>query len=150
VQIFKKIDGEAIELIKYTLNIISTKPDVAIYVGTDSQNCKKVTKYVTVVAYRYGSRGVHFIYQLSSEKKIKDQFERLFKEAEMSIKIAEYLKSKSISVFAIDLDYNKNKKFESNKLVTATRGWCESLGYKVIIKPDEQVATRAADMIVNK
>ena len=150
MKLFKNIEGKSVELIKYSKSILVKKPDVTIYVGTDSQNCKKHTKYVTVVAFRYGLRGAHIIYQMESIPKVRDQFVRLFKEAEMSIEIAEYLKSKNIAINAIDLDYNSDKKFDSNKVVAAARGWCESLGYKVNIKPDEQVASRAADMIANK
>jgi len=34
---------------------------------------------------------------------------------------------------------------ESNKLISATKGWANSLGYKVNVKPNSQIATRAAD-----
>ena len=45
----------------------------------------------------------------------------------------------------IDLDYNENENFKSNKLVNASKGLANSLGYKVNIKPHIQIATRAAD-----
>ena len=35
--------------------------------------------------------------------------------------------------------------FKSNKLVNASKGLANSLGYKVNIKPHIQIATRAAD-----
>jgi predicted RNase H-related nuclease YkuK (DUF458 family) len=43
------------------------------------------------------------------------------------------------------MDYNENEYRPSNRLVSATRGWANSLGYKVNIKPYSQIATKAAD-----
>ena len=45
----------------------------------------------------------------------------------------------------IDLDYNYQEKHFSSKLVGPAVGWVESLGYKANIKPNNQIATRAAD-----
>ena len=47
--------------------------------------------------------------------------------------------------FEIDMDYNDDEYYMSNKLVSAARGWAQSFGYKVNIKPNKQIATRAAD-----
>ena len=43
------------------------------------------------------------------------------------------------------MDYNENENFFSNKLVPFAKGWANSLGYKVNVKPNNQIATRAAD-----
>ena len=76
---------------------------------------------------------------------IKDLWTRLWRETELSIDIAESIK-KSLNVIPeIDLDYNENENFKSNKLVNASKGLANSLGYKVNIKPHIQIATRAAD-----
>jgi len=45
----------------------------------------------------------------------------------------------------LDFDYNDDKKYFSQKLVSAVKGWAESLGYKANIKPHNQIATKAAD-----
>ena len=37
-------------------------PYAEIHIGTDSQNINKETCYTTVIAYRLGSRGVHYIF----------------------------------------------------------------------------------------
>jgi predicted RNase H-related nuclease YkuK (DUF458 family) len=70
---------------------------------------------------------------------------RLWKEAELSIDTAEWLTEKVKVKVQIDLDYNKDEHHFSNKLVQSAKGWATSLGYKVNIKPDIQIATRAAD-----
>ena len=43
------------------------------------------------------------------------------------------------------MDYNNDEKFISNKLISAAKGWANSLGYKVNVKPHNQIATKAAD-----
>jgi predicted RNase H-related nuclease YkuK (DUF458 family) len=43
------------------------------------------------------------------------------------------------------MDYNEDENFKSNKLISAAKGWANSLGYKVNVKPNNQIATRAAD-----
>jgi predicted RNase H-related nuclease YkuK (DUF458 family) len=63
----------------------------------------------------------------------------------MSIDIAEQMKSKLDVDIQIDMDYNEDENFKSNRLVNASRGWANSLGYQVNMKPNIQVATRAAD-----
>ena len=69
----------------------------------------------------------------------------MYKRQEHSITVAEWL-TKQISVqVEIDMDYNSDEAYRSNKLISATKGWANSLGYKVNVKPNSQIATRAAD-----
>ena len=142
---FKDINGNIIDHIDHTREILKKNPFVEVHVGTDSQSLAKKTQYITVIAYRYGNRGVHYILKKSGVPKIKDLWTRLWKETELSIDIAENIK-KSLNITPeIDLDYNENENFKSNKLVNASKGLANSLGYKVNIKPHIQIATRAAD-----
>ena len=138
---------EILDVIKYTQKILADHPDATIHVGTDSQNHRCKTTYATCVCYRYGLRGVHVIYTIQHFKpKLRDRWARLWKEAEMSIELAEWIQNNSsFKVTTIDMDYNQDKHHYSSKLVQAAKGWAESLGYKVSVKPEEQVATRAAD-----
>ena len=145
MRLFKNIKGERIDPVEHTLKILRDYPTVKIHIGSDSQNIGKKTKYATVIAYRYGSRGVHYIMSKKTELLIKDMWTRLWKEAEMSIDIAQWL-TRQVSVrVEIDMDYNSDENFKSNKLISATKGWANSLGYKVNVKPNNQIATKAAD-----
>ena len=145
MKLFKNIKGERIDPVEHTLKILRDYPTVKIHIGSDSQNIGKKTKYATVIAYRYGSRGVHYILSKKTELLIKDMWTRLWKEAEMSIDIAQWL-TRQVSVrVEIDMDYNSDENFKSNKLISATKGWANSLGYKVNVKPNNQIATKAAD-----
>ena len=137
--------GNKVDPIIHTKKILNKNPFVSIHIGTDSQRWAKKTQFATVIAYRYGNRGVHYILSKVGFPKIKDLWTRLWKEAEMSINVSELItNSLNISV-EIDMDYNEDNNFKSNKLVAATKGWANSLGYKVNVKPNIQIATKAAD-----
>jgi predicted RNase H-related nuclease YkuK (DUF458 family) len=137
--------GNKVDPIIHTKKILNKNPFVSIHIGTDSQSRAKKTQFATVIAYRYRNRGVHYILSKVGFPKIKDLWTRLWKEAEMSINVSELItNSLNISV-EIDMDYNEDNNFKSNKLVAATKGWANSLGYKVNVKPNIQIATKAAD-----
>ena len=141
---FLKIDGEKINTITYTLKIIEKYPDVKIHVGTDSHSLNDNTRYITAIAYRFNQSGVHYIYSKNNFPKIIDKWERLWKETELSIEIAQILNNKEINI-EIDMDYNSDERYYSNRLVAVAKGWANSLGFKVNIKPFNQIATSAAD-----
>ena len=141
---FLKIDGEKINPITYTLKIIEKYPDVKIHVGTDSHSLNDNTRYITAIAYRFNQSGVHYIYFKNNFPKIIDKWERLWKETELSIEIAQILNNREINI-EIDMDYNSDERYYSNKLVSVAKGWANSLGFKVNIKPFNQIATSAAD-----
>ena len=145
MRLFKNIKGERIDPIAHTLKILKDYPNVQIHIGSDSQNVGKKTRYATVIAYRYGSRGVHYILSKKNEALLKDMWSRLWKEAEMSIDVAEWLTNQISVRVEIDMDYNSDENFKSSKLISATKGWANSLGYKVNDKPNNQIATKAAD-----
>jgi predicted RNase H-related nuclease YkuK (DUF458 family) len=144
-RVFKTVNGQAVDIVKHTLDVLKECPYAEIHVGTDSQNHRRQTWYCTVIAYRYGNRGVHYVLHVEKIKKIRDRWSRLWKEAELSIETAQLLTSKVKVQAQIDLDFNADERFFSNTLVQAASGWASSLGYKVNIKPDNQIATRAAD-----
>ena len=145
MRLFKNIKGERIDPIAHTLKILKDYPNVQIHIGSDSQNVGKKTRYATVIAYRYGSRGVHYILSKKNEVLLKNMWSRLWKEAEMSIDVAEWLTNQISVRVEIDMDYNSDENFKSSKLISATKGWANSLGYKVNVKPNNQIATKAAD-----
>ena len=145
-KIFRKVSGEVVtDVVSHTLEILRECPYVEIHIGTDSQNHRRSTVYVTAIAYRYGNRGVHYIYHKEKMKKIKDKWTRLWNEADYSIQVAEWLTKKVNVKVEIDLDYNAEEKHFSSRLVSPTVGWANSLGFKTNIKPNNQIATRAAD-----
>ena len=146
LKLFQDIRGNKFHPISYTTDIISQNPWVKIHIGTDSQNYGTKTVYVTAIAYRFGSRGVHYIYNKENVPLIYDSWTRLWGETERTMGLVEYMSDSLKGVrFQIDMDFNQDETRLSNKLVSVSRGWAQSLGYKVNIKPDELIATRAAD-----
>ncbi len=143
---FRTEKGERVNVIEHCREILGQYPKAEILIGTDSQNSKSHSWYSTVIVYRYGTNGAHYVYNTIKVPKIKDLFSRLFKECELSVEIAEYISQyTSYKVGAIELDFNDFKSTKSTPLVSATRGWVESLGYKAVLKSGEMIACKAAD-----
>lgn len=149
---FKTDNGEMIlDVVSHLNGLISNHKDATIYIGCDSKNSKSHSNYVTVIAVRYGQRGVHFIYDITRVKKIRDKFSRLWKEVEFTAEVGEFLRNNNIPIFAAELDFNQDKNTGSNFVLGSGVGYLLGLGYKnVIVKPDVQVAVKAADHIVNR
>jgi len=140
MKVFRTIKGDVVDVVKHTLDVLKKHPNVSIRIGTDSQNMGSVTSYSTVIAYRFGTRGVHYIASKKRVPRIND-----WKEAEDSVEVAEWLTEKINTKVVIDMDYNDDNAHNSHKLISAAKGWANSLGYTVYVKPDELIATRAAD-----
>ena len=148
---FRTEQNERVNVIEHCREVLAKEPTARILIGTDSQNSKTHSKYSTVVVFRYGLRGAHYIYCNVKVPKIKDLFSRLFKECELSLDIAEFItKNSSYKIEAIELDFNDLKKTKSTPLISATKGWVESLGYKAILKSGEMIACKAADHICRR
>lgn len=145
MKVFKTKGGNSVNVVKHTLAQLKDSPTVTIHIGTDSQTSGQWTTYSTVIAYRFNRNGVHYIFTKQKFPKIPDLWTRLWKEAEMSIEIAEWLTTQINVNIQIDMDYNGDEDHASHKLISAAKGWANSLGYKVNVKPHNQIATRAAD-----
>ena len=142
---FRSVDNGYVDPIEHTLGVLKKQPSTKIYIGTDSQNVGIQTIYVTAIAYRFGIRGVHYIYSKEKVPIIKDLFKRLFEECSRTIETAEWFTQQINVNVELDMDYNEDESCVSNKLISAASGWASSLGYKVITKPGNIIAVWAAD-----
>lgn len=127
-----------VDINDFVKEMMSKHSDLTIHVGTDSQFSDGVSHYVTVVALRFGKRGVIGLYQtykcglwgqtvdfngrrrrrkkrkhfngISKGKKDRPAIQdRLRRETTLSITIAEYMKKTcNIPIDSIDLDYNSD------------------------------------------
>jgi predicted RNase H-related nuclease YkuK (DUF458 family) len=148
--LFKKLtSNEEFDVAKYVKAYFDLYKDekIQLFLGCDSQNSFKTT-YATTLVFNVSAGGCHIIYKKDIVPLITDMWTRLWGEAERSVETALYLREKGIEINTIDLDYNINPKFKSNKLVTAAVGYVESLGFKARIKPELLPAVYAADHIV--
>tara|TARA_B100000989_G_scaffold254142_1_gene202763 strand:- start:132 stop:587 length:456 start_codon:yes stop_codon:yes gene_type:complete len=145
----KLIDENEVELVSYVKQYLVDHQleDIKIHVGCDSQNIGPLTHYATTVVFHIGNSGCHFIYRKEKLPKIEDMWTKLWGETTRSVEIANHLKEHGIHVNSVDLDFNSDEKQKSNKLVSASVGFVESMGLKANIKPAILPAISAADMM---
>lgn len=149
---FKKLTGSQIfELSDYVKEYLKANKDndVKMYLGCDSQTKGITTTYATTLVFHVATSGCHVIYKKEVVPVVKDMWTRLWKETELSVEVAIYLRESGIEIDTIDLDYNIDPIHNSNKLVKTAVGYVESLGFKARVKPELLPAVYAADGIVN-
>jgi predicted RNase H-related nuclease YkuK (DUF458 family) len=135
-------------LADYVRAVLDANPGCEIHVGCDSQNYHNHTIYVTALVFRFPGNGGHVIYRKERVNKINDLWTKLWGELERSIELAEFLRHNlRITVKQIELDYNSDQHFPSNKLLSAASGYVQSLGYEAKAKPDMLMAAWAADVL---
>ena len=72
---------------------------------------------------------------------------KLWGESTRSVAVAIYLNDRGIKVDSIDLDFNSDQSYQSNKLVSSSVGYVESMGFIANVKPTILPAISAADML---
>lgn len=156
---FRTLEGEPVDdVVKYSLEVLSRTAGqgTKIYVGSDSQKLRKKVKYAVCIAYRYGTRGCHVLKRVWTEKRKRgipnDDYVRLrlTKEIVATMDLAEFLIENNIPVYQVDFDLNGSKDTLSNSLVQMATGWASGRGLVGKTKPDELVAAKAANNLVNK
>jgi predicted RNase H-related nuclease YkuK (DUF458 family) len=91
---FKKFGGDHIpDIIEYLKNYLEKDPTATISVGCDSVQMRRRTVYaVTIMMYNIDiRRGAHVVFFRESQTKIRDNNERLFKEAQYLHDVGMYL-----------------------------------------------------------
>jgi len=149
---FRTEEGVKVNAVEHTLEQLKKWPNLKIYIGTDSQDDKekgvRVSRYATVIVYRYGTRGAHYIFLVEDVPRQKDMFIRLYEEATRTIEAAQMIDGEIPVAFeALEFDYNHIPKFNSNRLLSSVRGWVTGLNYKAVFKGGDMIACKAADHI---
>ena len=138
------------DVFKYMSQMKKDNPDCVIHIGSDSQNYRDTTTYVTAVVFRFPGHGAHVIYRKEKVPKIAVMWTKLWGELERSLNLATAIQEKtSIVIKQIDLDYNNDPDFPSNKLLSAAKGYLNSLGFASRAKPNLLMAAWAADVLCN-
>lgn len=159
---WKTLDGDPIESIYDQLDetfheAFDANEECMVYVGTDSQNIGRKTSFVQVVAVHIfresgtGSGGRVF-YIRHQERRYSSRRERLLREAELSINLAQKI-NPVCETYGIDFEvhadvhsspglHNENK---SHEVYDQVRGWVEGMGYTCRCKPGAFVASIVAD-----
>jgi uncharacterized protein len=127
--------------------------DVAIMVGTDSQNHKEHTTFVTAVVCHRVGRGARLFYVRDKVRRINSVRERMLREAELSIQVAleyqNYVDTQypelNDCIFEVHADVNAYPEHESNRALKEIVGWITGCGFVCKIKPDAPIASTVAD-----
>ena len=139
------------DVFSYIKNLLNEKPGTKLYVGTDSQNSRRMTTYATVIVMHMNEndsgKGAHVLYSKEYLPKMRDRFSRLWGEVERSVEVSNMLRDGGLDIKNIDLDFNEDPKYNSNTVLRSAVGYVEASGFKARWKPHSAVACRAADSL---
>jgi len=146
---FKVMGGSrSFDVCGYVREMKETADEFALYVGCDSQNYRSYTVYATTVVFRYPSAGAHVIYRKEKVPRIEDMWTKLWGETERSVALAHMIREETgLQVAQIDLDFNTDPAYPSNRLLSASAGYIQSLGFQTGAKPGLLMAAWAADSL---
>ncbi len=148
---FKTLYGTPItDVVDYIREYISTREDVEILIGSDSQ-CygNRKTIYGIVVALYTKGKGAHVLCTRETVPMEHNTQSRLLSEVWKSIEIAEFLKENGLPKPTwIDIDLNPDPKYKSNSVLRQAVGMVEGMGYKVRYKQLGALMTYAANHLV--
>lgn len=151
---FTTEQGERVNVVEHTLQQIEKWPNLRIYIATDSQDDRGLSKYATVVVYRYGMRGAHYIYYIQEFPRMPTMYSRLYNEMVFTIETAQMIDSEiPVSFEALEFDYNNIPQWASNKLLSTAKGWAKGLNYNPVFKnsgDNMMIAAKAADHICRR
>jgi len=113
---FKKFGGEFIpDIVEYLKNYIKEDPTVTISLGCDSIQKRRKTIYaITLMIYNTDVRnGAHVVFFRENINKVRDNFERLHKEAQYVHEIGEFLQKELEGFYTRqDLSEIERKKYK--------------------------------------
>lgn len=148
---FRTLYGTQIpDLVEYIKEYVSTRQDVEILIGSDSQ-CygNKKTIYGVVIALYTKGKGAHVLCSRETVPMERNTSTRLLTEVWKSIEIAEFLKENGLPKPTwIDIDLNPDPKYKSNSVLRQAVGLVEGMGYKVRYKHLGALTTYAANHLV--
>lgn len=148
---FRTLYGTPIEdVIQYIKEYISTRDNIEILIGSDSQcYSNKKTVYGVVIALYTKGKGAHVLCTREVEPMERNTPNRLLSEVWRSIEIAEFLKENGLPKPQwIDIDLNPDPKYMSNSVLRQAVGMVEGMGYKVRYKQLGALMTYAANHLV--
>lgn len=120
---FKKFGGEFIpDIVDYLKEYINKFPNVTISVGCDSVQRRRKTVYaVTIMLYDTDIKnGAHVIFFRENLNKVRDHYDRLQREAELALDIANMLDTELQSFYQrTDLSDKERKRYKFHLLKCA-------------------------------
>lgn len=156
---FKRFGGDYIpDIIEYIKDYIKNDPTATVTVGCDSiQKRRRTTYAITLMLYNTDIRnGAHVVFFRESCPKIRDNQERLFKEAQYLHDIGSYL-DKELSEFYVrkDLTELEMKRYKYHLLKCAGEyshvpsHQEEAVMRNLILLPEDKLEPRLVDLHVD-
>lgn len=150
---FRTLYGkEIVDIVGYIKEYLSTREDVEILIGSDSQSYgQKKTIYGVVIALYTKGKGAHVLCSRETVPMERVLSTRLMNEVWKSLEVAEFLKENGLPKAKwIDIDLNPDPKYKSNVALRQAVGLVEGMGYKVRYKHFGALMTYAANHLVRE
>ena len=116
---FKKFGGDHIpDIVEYLKEYIEKDPTVTISVGCDSVQRRRKTVYaVTIMLYDTDIKnGAHVIFYRENVLKVKDHFDRLQRESQYALEVADMLNKELSPYERKDLSIKERKRYKFHLL----------------------------------
>jgi predicted RNase H-related nuclease YkuK (DUF458 family) len=143
---WRTVSGVPVDIREYVADA-SARGEV-VHIGTDSLQCGRETRFVTVVAVLTHHSGGRAAYVQDVVSRITSLRERLLKEVWKSVELGMELSPLVKGQLTIHIDANPSEKHMSSKYVQELVGLALGQGFTAVIKPDSWCATHAADHVV--
>lgn len=113
---FKKFGGEFIpDIIEYLRDYIEKEPNITISLGCDSVQKRRKTIYaITIMIYNTDFKnGAHVVFFRENINKVRDNFDRLHREAQYVHEIGEFLQKELEPFYTrTDLSISERKRYK--------------------------------------
>jgi predicted RNase H-related nuclease YkuK (DUF458 family) len=143
---WRTVSGKPVDIFEYVSDA-SARGEM-VHIGTDSLQCGRVTKFVTVVAVLTEHSGGRAAYIQDTVPRITALRERLLQEVWKSVELGMELSPLIKGKLTIHIDANPDERHMSSKYVQELVGLALGMGFSAVIKPDSWCASHAADHVV--
>jgi len=147
---WKTLSGTPVEDIQQAIRTLVGDEDRVIHIGTDAQHHGQHTDFVTVIAVLFPGKGGRVFYQRERVARTRSLAQKLFKEAELSIREASRFSEQFAQEIVVHIDANENLKYRSSNYVQALAGMVVGHGFKVQVKPHSWCASNVADHVAKE
>ena len=148
---FTTLHGKKIpDLVEYIREYVSTRENIEILIGSDSQSYgNRITVYGVVIALYTPGKGGHV---LCTRETVPMEYHiqgKLLNEVWKSIEVAEFLKENGLpKPKYIDIDLNPDPRYKSNTVLRQAIGLVEGMGYNVRCKHSGALISYTANHLV--
>lgn len=147
---WKTIEGKPVDDVVGTVRSLIAEGGVEIHIGTDSQQARKQTAFVTILVVLNKGKGGRAFYVEEFTPRVRSLRERLLREVWLSVNLGLELNAMvpETAGLTVHVDANPNLKFKSSDYVKELTALVVSQGFKTLLKPDSWAASHAADHVV--